>query len=215
ERYDLLNLLLSLGMDRSWRAEAAREAFAAGASRVLDVATGTGDLALCLKRTQPTAEVVGVDFAQPMLDIARRKAAAAGQSIRLDLADALALPYVDDHFGALTIAYGLRNLSDLSAGLREFHRVLEPGGRLVVLEFPPPPTGPLGRLYQLYFLHVVPWMGGLVSGSRGAYQYLPDSVLAFPEPRKLAALMQEAGFQRVRYKLQTFGVSALHIGEKP
>jgi demethylmenaquinone methyltransferase/2-methoxy-6-polyprenyl-1,4-benzoquinol methylase len=221
-RYDLLNRLLSLGVDRRWRDEATRALFhgltgraAEGRLRVLDVATGTADLALAHKRYRPEAEVIGVDFVEAMLDIGRRKARDQGLEVALERGDGLALPYEDASFDALSIAYGLRNFADYQAGLREFFRVLKPGGRLVVLEFPPPPQGVFGRLFRLYFLRVLPLLGGLISGRQSAYRYLPDSVLAFPEPRCLASLMQSAGFTGVRYRLQSFGISALHVGEKP
>lgn len=213
-RYDLLNRVLSLGFDRRWRLQATRAAFAGGATRVLDVATGTADLALALKKYRPEAEVVGVDFVEAMLEIGRRKAARRGLAVRLEQGDGLSLPYGDASFDAVTIAYGLRNFADIGRGLREFYRVLRPGGRLVVLEFPPPPKGVFGNLFRLYFLQVLPRIGGLVSGRRGAYTYLPDSVLKFPPPAELARLLEDAGFRGVRYRLQTFGVSALHTGEK-
>ena len=213
-RYDLLNKVLSLGLDSRWRREATRAAFAAGATRVLDVATGTADLALALKKYRPEAEVVGVDFVEAMLQIGRRKAAQRGLAVRLEQGDGLALPYPDASFGALTVAYGLRNFADLDGGLREFYRVLEPGGTLVVLEFPPPPKGVFGRLFRFYFLQVLPRIGGLVSGRRSAYSYLPDSVLKFPPPAELAQAIENAGFSEVTYKLQTFGVSALHTARK-
>lgn len=214
-RYDLLNALLSFGIDRAWRREAARVALEHDPERVLDVATGTADLALALKARAPAAEVVGVDFSEPMLAIGRRKAAARGLDVRLERGDGLELPFEDASFDAVTIAYGLRNFADLERGLREFHRVLRPGGRLCVLEFPPPPEGAFGELFRFYFTRVLPLVGGAVSGRRSAYAYLPESVLAFPRPAELAATMQRAGFRDVRHKLQAFGVSALHVGERP
>ncbi|WP_373466583.1 ubiquinone/menaquinone biosynthesis methyltransferase [Truepera radiovictrix] len=218
-RYDLLNGLLSAGFDRRWRAQATRAAFRGLPQgvplRVLDVATGTADLALALKRARPQAEVVGVDFAEPMLAIGRRKARARGLSVRLELGDGLALPYGDAQFDVVTIAYGLRNFADIDRGLREFLRVLRPGGRLVVLEFPPPPKGLFGRAFRFYFLRVLPRLGGLVSGRGSAYRYLPASVLAFPDPQALAARIAAAGFVGVRFRLQTLGVSALHTAFKP
>ncbi len=210
-RYDLLNTVLSLGVDRRWRAQAARAALAGGAHRVCDVATGTGDLALELERCG-AADVLGVDFAEPMLALARRKAARRGARVRFELGDGTALDAPDASFDALTIAYGLRNFESVEAGLQEFARVLKPGGRLVVLEFPPPPGGMFGALFRAYFLRVLPFVGGLVSGNGRAYRYLPASVLAFPRPEALAGLMREAGFERVTWRLQTFGVSALHVG---
>ncbi len=214
-RYDLLNTLLSLGIDRRWRAEATQEALEGAPERVLDVATGTADLALSIKRARPQAEVVGVDFVEAMLERGRTKAAKQNLDVTLLQGDGLALPFDAVSFDAVTIAYGLRNFADYAGGLREFYRVLRPGGRLVVLEFPPPPEGPLGQAFRAYFLKVLPVIGGAVSGRRGAYSYLPDSVLKFPKPDSLARMMQDAGFGGVRYRLQTFGISALHIGTKP
>lgn len=214
-RYDLLNTVLSFGLDRLWRREAARVALAGSPRRILDVATGTGDLALALKRTHPHAEVTGVDFSDPMLAIARDKARRSGLRLTLEPADGTALPYPDASFDAVTIAYGLRNFSSYQRGLAEFRRVLRPGGRLVVLEFPPPPRGWFGRLFRLYFFHVVPFVGRLLCGDAAAYRYLPTSVLAFPDPDRLAAMMIETGFVGVRYRLQSFGISALHVAEQP
>ncbi len=217
-RYDLLNHLLSLGMDRRWRLEATDVAFEeleGQPARVLDVATGTGDLALLLKQRHGEADITGVDFAEQMLTLARRKAAREHLEVHFQEADGSALPFPEGSFDAVTIAYGLRNFADYRQGLRECCRVLAPGGRLVVLEFPPPPKGFFGRLFRFYFLRVLPIVGGLISGKRGAYAYLPASVIRFPVPPALASMMREVGFVGVRYKLQTLGISALHTGEKP
>jgi demethylmenaquinone methyltransferase/2-methoxy-6-polyprenyl-1,4-benzoquinol methylase len=213
-RYDLLNSVLSLGADRGWRLEAARAALEGGANEVLDAATGTGELALAVKRLRSDVRVVGVDFAEPMLEIAGRKARERELALELVRADVLELPFADDSFDAVTIAYGLRNLADLERGIAELRRVLRPGGRLVIAEFPPPPENAFGRLFRFYFLRILPRIGGLISGSRAAYDYLPTSVLAFPRPPELAALVRDAGFSGVRYRLQSCGVSAIFIGEK-
>ena len=213
-RYDLLNSVLSLGIDGVWRREAATVALQDGARTVLDAATGTGALAMTIKRQAPETLVTGVDFAVPMLDLARRKAQASGLELDLLQGDVMNLPFANDTFDAVTIAYGLRNLSNRAAGIAELRRVLRPGGRLVILEFPPPPEGVLGSVFRFYFLRVLPLVGGWISGSRAAYDYLPSSVLAFPRPPELAELMVEAGFAGVRYRLQSYGVSAIFTGEK-
>ncbi|WP_027482227.1 bifunctional demethylmenaquinone methyltransferase/2-methoxy-6-polyprenyl-1,4-benzoquinol methylase UbiE [Deinococcus pimensis] len=212
-RYDLLNRVLSFGVDRGWRRAATTEALRRNPARVLDVATGTADFALELKRRAPGAEVVGCDFVPQMLEIGRRKAAALGLDVRLEEGDALHLPYPDGSFDVVTCAFGFRNFADYARGLSEFHRVLRPGGRLVLLEFPPPRPGLFGALFRFYFNHVLPRVGALVSGSAGAYTYLPESVLAFPDPDRLARMMLAAGF-RTRHRLLTFGIAALHVGDK-
>ncbi len=215
--YDLLNSLLSLGVDARWRERAAELALAGrgNAPRVLDVATGTGNLAFAIKRRQRGSAVTGVDFAEPMLAVARSKAERAGLDVAFAVGDGTALPYPDASFDAVTIGYGLRNFADVDAGLGEFRRVLAPGGVVVVLEFPPPPSGLFGAAFAFYFRRVLPLIGGLVSGKRSAYTYLPESVVGFLEPAALAAKMREAGFVDVRHELQTFGVSAVHVGAVP
>jgi demethylmenaquinone methyltransferase / 2-methoxy-6-polyprenyl-1,4-benzoquinol methylase len=211
-RYDRLNRVLSLGLDLAWRREAVAEALADGPRRVLDLATGTADLAIMLKQARPAACVVGVDFAEAMLAAGRRKLARLGLDVRLTRADALALPFADAAFDALTVAYGLRNFADVSRGLLEMRRVLRAGGRVVVLEFPPPPATGAGRALRWYGRHVMPAIGGLLSGDRSAYAYLPASTEAFLEPAELDAALARAGFTSVRHRLQSLGASALHVG---
>ena len=212
-RYDLLNRVLSLGVDRGWRREAAREALAFAPARVLDVATGTADFALELKTRAPDSAVVGSDFVPQMLDIGRSKATARHLDIVLEEGDALNLPYPDGSFDSVTCAFGFRNFADYAQGLSEFWRVLAPGGRAVILEFPPPRAGLFGSAFRFYFQHVLPRIGGLVSGNAAAYTYLPESVLAFPPPERLADLMRATGF-RTRHRLLTFGIAAIHVGDK-
>lgn len=212
-RYDLLNAVLSLGIDRGWRRRAVKAALARDPRRMLDVATGTADLALALKKAAPDAEVVGVDFSDAMLEVGRAKAKRRGVDVRLDHGDGTDLDAADASVDSLTIAFGLRNFADVSAGLREFRRVLRPGGRLVVLEFPPPPKGVVGSLFRLYFTRILPWIGRTLSGHEGAYRYLPASAMAFPAPERLADAMREAGFEHVVWTSLTGGVAALHVAD--
>ncbi|ULH14585.1 bifunctional demethylmenaquinone methyltransferase/2-methoxy-6-polyprenyl-1,4-benzoquinol methylase UbiE [Deinococcus sp. KNUC1210] len=212
-RYDLLNRLLSAGIDRGWRRAAAEEALLLHPARLLDVATGTADFALELKRRSPACEVIGSDFVPQMLAIGREKARAQHLDIRLEEGDALNLPYPDASFDTITCAFGFRNFADYARGLAEFWRVLKPGGRCVILEFPPPAPGLFGSVFRFYFQHVLPRIGALISGNAGAYTYLPESVLAFPTPQRLAQLMVATGF-RTRYRLLTFGIAAVHVGDK-
>ena len=212
-RYDLLNRVLSAGIDKGWRRAAAEEALLLHPARLLDVATGTADFALELKRRAPGCEVIGSDFVPQMLDIGRVKAKAQHLDIRLEEGDALNLPYPDASFDTVTCAFGFRNFADYARGLSEFWRVLKPGGRCVILEFPPPAPGLFGTVFRFYFQHILPRIGGLISGNAGAYTYLPESVLAFPAPQRLAQLMVATGF-RTRYRLLTFGIAAVHVGDK-
>lgn len=212
-RYDLLNRVLSAGVDRSWRVATVKAALARNPGRVLDLATGTGDMALLLKKVAPKTEVIGGDFAPPMLELARQKAQKAGLSISFIEADALDLPFPNNHFDAVTVAFGFRNFADYSRALVELNRVLAPAGRLCILDFPPPPKSRLGLLYGFYFTRILPLVGGLVSGSASAYRYLPESVRRFPDPPRLAAMMDLAGFS-TRYQFFTGGITALHTGDK-
>ncbi|NJK43877.1 MAG: bifunctional demethylmenaquinone methyltransferase/2-methoxy-6-polyprenyl-1,4-benzoquinol methylase UbiE [Pleurocapsa sp. SU_196_0] len=212
-RYDLLNRVLSMGVDRGWRVEATREVLADNPSDVLDVATGTGDFALTIKKLSPRTRVVGSDFAVKMLEIARQKAQTQNLEIPFEQGDALNLPYPDSSFDAVSCSFGFRNFADFRRGLQEFHRVLRPGGRCVILEFPPPPENLLGQVYNLYFRHVLPFIGGVISGRPEAYRYLPESVIAFPKPEVLRDLMLEVGFE-ARFKVLTAGLAAIHVGVK-
>ena len=215
-RYDLLNHLLSGNTDKRWRrlvAEELRPSLRQGAL-ALDVACGTGDLSLTLLAAGE-ARVVGLDFCRPMLEIAREKAEGGGASVPFVEGDALRLPFADEVFDVATIAFGLRNLSSVEEGLRELLRVIRPGGRVAVLEFSTPVVPGFRALFQFYFTRVLPRIGGMVSGSRGAYEYLPDSVSKFPDQGRLAALMRETGFEAVGYRNLTGGIAALHTGTRP
>jgi demethylmenaquinone methyltransferase/2-methoxy-6-polyprenyl-1,4-benzoquinol methylase len=212
-RYDFLNHLLSLNIDRRWRRQAvARLGWEAEpAGRYLDLCAGTLDLAVTLAR-QPgfRGRVVGADFVLPML------AGGRGKSARVDPvnADALELPFPSESFDGATVGFGVRNLADLDSGLAEAARVLRRGARLVILEFTTPPRQPLRALYFLYFRRVLPFIGRLVSRHGDAYRYLPESVLAFPEPEALAERMREQGFRDVNHERLLGGICAIHVGVK-
>lgn len=214
-RYDLLNHVLSLNIDKRWRRAVVEEMasiLSNPAAIVLDVACGTGDLSIELSRNAG-AQVVGTDFCRPMLEIARTKSSGK-VSIPYVEGDAMGLPFDENRFDAVTIAFGLRNLANVRDGLGELRRVLRPGGRLAILEFSAPLVPGFGSLFNLYFSYVLPRIGGAVSGSRGAYEYLPDSVSKFPDQKSLASIMETTGFQDVKYRNLTGGIAALHSGTK-
>jgi demethylmenaquinone methyltransferase/2-methoxy-6-polyprenyl-1,4-benzoquinol methylase len=214
--YDLVNIVASFGIDRTWRRRTVRMAALAPDSRVLDLAAGTGDLTLALARRGAPAEVVSTDFVPEMLEIAERKADAyeGPTRIRFEAADAQDLRYEDDSFDAVTIAFGMRNLPDRDANMREVHRVLKPGGRYVVLEFSHPKSALVRALYGAYLGHVVPFLGGVIARDRASYQYLRDSIRGFPVQEDLAAELEAAGFSRVSWQDLTFGVVTVHVCEK-
>jgi demethylmenaquinone methyltransferase / 2-methoxy-6-polyprenyl-1,4-benzoquinol methylase len=212
-RYDALNSVMTAGLHHRWRRRAADRAQLSPGDSALDICCGTGDLALELAdRVMPAGHVVGCDFSEPMLDLAREKARsrqAAG--VRFEWADALSLPYDAGRFDAVTVGFGVRNLADLDRGLREMTRVLRPGGRLVVLEITQPTRPPLSSFYSLWFDRIVPLLGSF-SGDSEAYSYLPESVRNFPDPAKLAELMDAAGLEQIRWTVLAGGIIAIHSG---
>jgi demethylmenaquinone methyltransferase/2-methoxy-6-polyprenyl-1,4-benzoquinol methylase len=206
--YDRMNSLMTAGLHHRWRDRAAELAAVGPGDRALDVATGTGDLALALaRRVQPGGEVVGSDFSEGMLAIARRK----DPGLRWELGNALELPYPDDGFDAATVGFGARNFSDLDRGLAELARVVRPGGRVVVLEITTPRRPPLSTFFSFWFDRAIPALGRL-TGDPEAYTYLPRSVKRFPGPEALAARMAAAGLEDVRWILTAGGIIALHSG---
>lgn len=215
-RYDLLNHVLSLNIDKGWRRRVSRMLRPILDDRdavVLDVACGTGDLSIEL-RQNAAARVIGIDFCRPMLEIAFTKAAGQSHEIPFVEGDAMSLAFSDNSFDAVTIAFGLRNLPNFQKGLTELRRVLKPGGKLVILEFSSPVVPGFRQLFNFYFSHILPRIGGAVSGSSAAYEYLPDSVSKFPAQKALAAMMAEIGFTDVNYQNLTGGIAALHSGIK-
>ena len=212
-RYDFLNRLLSLGIDRGWRRTLVRIALREENKAILDVACGTGDVSLELRQKAPRARIVGLDFSQAMLDLAQVKIDHAQAGIELVAASAEELPFSPADFDLLTIAFGIRNVVDKKKALAEFYRVLKPHGRLAILEFSQPQAAWLRALYNFYFFKVLPLVGGLFA-RRSAYRYLPDSVAKFPCQDEFSGWLKEAGFRQCRYHSLTFGIATLYLAEK-
>lgn len=211
-RYDLLNHLLSLNIDRHWRSRtvaAVRHILEKPGARVLDVCCGTGDLTVALEARARSARVFGTDFSHRMLAVARGKS-----SCPLYQADGLELPIAEASFDLVTVAFGFRNFANYQRGLTELRRVLRPGGTLAILEFTTPSNPLVAQAYGFYSRAVLPAVGGLISGSRDAYTYLPESVRKFPDADGLAEQMRDAGFAQVRFERMTVGIVALHLGER-
>jgi len=210
-RYDALNHLLSANIDKRWRRRVVNEVrpLLSENSRVLDVGCGTGDLSLELFENT-AAQVTGIDFCSPMLRFAKIKA----PQVQFIEGDALRLPFAEASFDGLTIGFALRNLASVERGLSELARVLKPNGFVAILEFSRPVVPLIGQFVRLYYRRLLPWIGGIVSGSRDAYEYLPDSISKFPDQQTLAAMMREAGFEDVRFDNLSGGIAALHTGHR-
>lgn len=215
-RYDMLNRLLSLGIDRRWRRFAVGLIGVSGQGRVLDVATGTGDVALEIAaQTSPAVSIVGVDFCQEMVDLGRVKVEQSrfAERITLQVAPCEEIPYEDQTFDAATISFGIRNVVDRAKGLSEMRRVLKDGGRIVILEFSTPTVPVFKQLYHFYFLKMLPKIGGAFSRF-SAYQYLPDSVLEFPSRQDFKSMMSEVGFKNVQHFDLTGGIATVYLGTR-
>jgi len=215
-RYDFLNRLLSLGIDQRWRRFAVKQIRCSAGGRILDVATGTGDVALAIAATTPdTVTVTGVDFSPQMvaLGVEKVKNSPYAARIKLQVAPCEAIPFADGTFDSATIAFGIRNVVDRLCGLTEMARVLKPGGRIVILEFSNPESKTFKALYNFYFLKVLPVVGGLFS-TFSAYKYLPDSVLEFPPREEFKRTMAAAGFRNIVHHDLTFGIATVYVGEK-
>ena len=217
DRYDFLNHFLSLRRDVAWRRAAARCMHFRGSKRLLDVATGTGDLAIEAIRQHPEIEVTGIDIVTEMMKIGRRKIETSRHSgrIRFMQGDALHLPFSDGAFDVSVIAFGIRNIPDRTRALREMVRVVAPGGQVIVLEMHFPKNRLFQRLYDLYLNRILPIMAGAFSANPAAYRYLADSIMQFPSPGRFAAMMEEAGLEAVTRLPLTMGVTCLYLGTKP
>lgn len=214
--YDRLNHILSLNIDKGWRKKAVREiADVDKPLKVLDVACGTADFTIEIARKVASgSEVIGVDISEGMMAIGREKIEKAGVSAELSVADCEALPYQEGTFDRISVGFGVRNFEHLDLGLREMYRVLVPGGKLVILELSVPANAFLCWCYKLYFLKILPAIGGFISGNRSAYEYLPASVLRFPAPDKFIGMMKSAGFAVVEHTSMTFGICRMYVGRK-
>ncbi|MBP5483854.1 MAG: bifunctional demethylmenaquinone methyltransferase/2-methoxy-6-polyprenyl-1,4-benzoquinol methylase UbiE [Bacteroidales bacterium] len=215
--YDKLNHLMSLNVDKLWRKKALKEIVDGTSQQILDVACGTGDSTIAIaKAAGPGSMVTGADISEGMMAMVMEKAAHEGvhDRIRLKVADAEALPFQDGSFHRVTCAFGIRNFEHKELGLKEFHRVLKPGGKAVILELSVPENKTARWFYDLYFMHILPFIGGLISGNKVAYKYLPASVHAFPKPEAFCTMMQQAGFRNVHFKTFTLGLCRMFIGVK-
>ncbi|MEP7037250.1 MAG: bifunctional demethylmenaquinone methyltransferase/2-methoxy-6-polyprenyl-1,4-benzoquinol methylase UbiE, partial [Acidobacteriota bacterium] len=215
-KYDFLNHFLSGNIDKRWRKLVTKKLESVLNDKnalVLDVACGTGDLALEMQKAAK-AKIIGTDFCRPMLEIAKEKNAPENLTIPYLEADGMNLSFADETFDAVTIAFGLRNFSNWEEGLKELQRILKTGGKIVILEFSAPVVPGFRQLFQFYFTKILPKIGGVVSGSRGAYEYLSESVARFPDQKGLMKMMLENGFSDVEYKNLTGGIAAIHTGTK-
>jgi demethylmenaquinone methyltransferase/2-methoxy-6-polyprenyl-1,4-benzoquinol methylase len=214
-KYDFLNHFLSLGIDKLWRKKAVRILSGYKHETVLDVATGTGDFAIAVAKLKPE-KIVGFDLSAQMLGIGQQKVERLGldRLIEFKKGDSENMPFPDNEFDAITVAFGVRNFENLEAGLREFRRVLKPGGVSVILEFSKPRYFPMKQLYLFYFFRILPFVGRVVSRDRSAYSYLPESVMAFPDDKKFLEILTNIGFSKVRQKRLSFGISTIYIAQK-
>lgn len=210
-KYDFLNHFLSLGIDKGWRKKAIAEIAKVQPKIILDVATGTGDLAIAASKLNPE-KIIGIDIAAQMLDVGRQKLKEQGldELITMQVGDSEALPFADNSFDAITCAYGVRNFEHLEAGLKEMCRVLRPGGKLAILEFSHPKKFPVKQGYQFYFKYILPALGKLVSKHSTAYSYLPESVMAFPEGQRFCEILAACGFKEAKARPLTFGITTLY-----
>jgi len=214
-RYDFLNHFLSMGIDKIWRKKAINILSGYNTNTLLDVATGTGDFAIAALKLKPS-RLVAFDLSEQMLNVGRTKAEKLGVAdiIQFVKGDSEAMPFSDNQFDAITVAFGVRNFENLQKGLREFHRVLKSEGVAVILEFSKPKYFPFKQIYLLYFFTILPLVGRMISKDRSAYSYLPESVMAFPDDQRFLTILKECGFSKSRQKRLTFGIATIYIAQK-
>ena len=215
-RYDFLNRLLSVGQDKYWRKRAVDYLDPKGTDQILDVATGTCDMVIEIARRNLSVKIFGIDFSQRMLDIGRAKITQddSNKPVSFQIGCGECLPYANECFDGIICAFGIRNFANVQLGLREFYRVLKPGGRIVILEFSAPQNQILNTIYEFYFNLVLPKIGNLISGHSNAYTYLPESVANFPSQKKFVEWIEKIGFQKVSFAELTFGIVSIHRGFK-
>ncbi len=215
-KYDALNHLLSFNIDKVWRKKTAKAVAKSQPKTILDLATGTADLAIAVAKRNPHAHLIGMDISEKMLNIGKAKVAQRKMEnqIELRLGDAAALPFENDSFDAVTVAFGVRNFEDLYEGLSEISRVLKPGGQAVILEFSMPEKFPVKQLYRFYFKRLLPFIGKIISKDNNAYSYLPDSVEKFPKPDTFSKSLASFGLGKCKTKRLTMGIATLYISEK-
>ena len=215
-KYDALNHLLSLNIDKVWRRKVAKAVAKSAPKTILDLATGTADLAITMAKHNPQAHIIGLDISEKMLEIGKTKIKKQNleNQIELRFGDAANLPFEDNSFDVATVAFGVRNFEDLGKGLSEIHRVLKPNGEVVILEFSMPEEFPIKQLYRLYFKHILPWMGRIVSKDEKAYSYLPESVEQFPKPTEFQQVLDQYGLKNCLVKQLSFGIAMVYLAEK-
>lgn len=214
-KYDFLNHFLSLGIDKLWRKKAIQILSAYKTEYLLDVASGTGDFAIAASKLNPR-KIIGFDISEQMLNVGRAKVKRLGLDTLIDFmkGDSEAMPFPDEQFDAITVAFGVRNFENLQNGLNEFRRVLKADGVAIILEFSKPKYFPMKQLYLFYFFGILPFIGRLVSKDRSAYSYLPESVMAFPDDQRFLSVLQNVGFSRTRQKRLSFGIATIYIAQK-
>jgi demethylmenaquinone methyltransferase / 2-methoxy-6-polyprenyl-1,4-benzoquinol methylase len=214
-KYDFLNHFLSLGIDRLWRGKAIKILSGFKSDFILDVATGTGDFAIAALKLKPQ-KIIGFDLSEQMLNVGRSKVEKLGKDhiIEFRKGDSEAMPFADEQFDAITVAFGVRNFENLEDGLKEFVRVLKPNGVVIILEFSKPKYFPMKQLYLFYFFSILPLIGRMVSKDSSAYSYLPESVMAFPDDQKFLSVLQKIGFSKTKQKRLSFGIATIYIAQK-